>query len=84
MEILSKTTFKEGIVAGVPEGTVVAHKFGQFLSTTNTADGVELHDCGIIYYPDYPYLLCVMTKGNSLDELKNVIKGISKITYENY
>lgn len=42
----------------------------------------ELHDCGIIYYPERPYLLCVMTEGNDLNELAGVIQNISKTVYE--
>jgi len=45
-------------------------------------EGVQLHDCGIVYYPQRPYVICVMTKGRDLDVLKNVIKGISEIVYE--
>lgn len=74
LSLLSETTFSDGIVAGVPAGTSVAHKFGE-----NTD---ELHDCGIVYYPDNPYLLCVMTKGSSFKTLENAIAGISKLSYQ--
>jgi beta-lactamase class A len=69
LDLLSQTTFTSGIAAGVPAGTPVAHKFGE-----NTD---ELHDCGIVYYPDHPYLLCVMTRGNNAVKLESVIQGIS-------
>lgn len=83
--ILSRTTFDDGIVAGLPTNLVVSHKFGEYLAGSNdSVQDVELHDCGIVYYPVNPYFLCVMTKGNNLDELKKVIKNISSLVYQNY
>ena len=79
LELLSKTTFKNGISAGVPGDLTVAHKFGEHVSLPL---GIEFHDCGIIYYPKNPYLLCVMTKGDNVDELIAVISDISKKVYQ--
>jgi beta-lactamase class A len=77
LQILSEIDFKDGLVAGVPDGTKVAQKFGE-RKLENTS---QLHDCGIIYYPYHPYLLCVMTRGNDLKKLGGVISGLSKIVY---
>ena len=84
LNLLSKSTFTDGLVAGVSPGTVVAHKFGYRL-LGNSAPGTpsqELHDCGIIYYPGHPYILCVMTKGNDHKNLRKLIRNISRATYE--
>jgi beta-lactamase class A len=79
LSLLSQSTFTQGIVAGVPPGTVVAHKFGE----SNPGDGtVRLNDCGIVYKPNQPYVLCVMTKGANFDTLANVISRISKTVYQ--
>lgn len=84
LAILSRTTFNDGIVAGVPKSTPVAHKFGQHVTTQNgVIQDIELHDCGIVYNPNTPYLICIMTKGNSIEELKKTIKSISQLAYEN-
>ncbi len=88
LQLLTKTTFNDGLVAGLPTLTpplTVAHKFGE--RTYELANGIveshELHDCGIIYYPGHPYLLCVMTKGNSdYPFLAHVISDISKMAYQ--
>jgi len=83
LSLLSLSTFKDGLVAGLPIGMTIAHKFGEY--TDSLTDGLaidkELHDCGIIYYPDHPYLLCVMTKGNDFPTLAKVIANISKFVY---
>jgi beta-lactamase class A len=85
LEILSKTTFTDGLVSGVPSDTVVSHKYGEhIISQNNIIKEVELHDCGIVYYPKNPYLLCVMTKGIDLDGLKVTIKNISSLIYKDY
>ncbi len=70
-----------GLRDGVPEGVRISHKFGERSSDVNNR---QLHDCGIVYYPHNPYLLCVMTKGKDLQALKNIIAHISKEVYEEF
>lgn len=81
LNLLSQTTFKAGLLAGLPEGMVVAHKFGErgFLNS----NVVQLHDCGIVYVNNNPYLLCVMTRGTDFQQLGRVIADISAIAYRN-
>lgn len=79
LALLSESMFKDGLVAGVPPGVTVAHKFGE----RTLGDGEQqLHDCGIVYAPDHPYILCVMTRGPSIEQLEQVVAGISRIVYE--
>ena len=84
LSILSQATFKDGLVAGLPDGTVVAHKFGEHVTgdASGQATQVELHDCGIVYGQGGPYLLCVMTRGTSLDSVSSLIAGISKMVHD--
>ncbi len=83
LKLLSQTTFNKGLVAGIPEGITVAHKFGEHAVQTQTGEVIqsELHDCGIIYTQNHPYFLCVMTKGKDFAKLEKVISTISKIVY---
>lgn len=79
LDILSKSEFKTGLVSGVPSEVKVSHKFGE---KSDASDGtVQLHDCGIVYYPRHPYLLCVMSKGTNFEQLDDVIANISQITF---
>lgn len=85
LELLSQTSFKDGMVAGVPPDTIVAHKFGEYVVVDNgVQEGVELHDCGIVYFKLSPYFLCIMTQGKDIENLKNVIKNISQLIYQNF
>lgn len=83
LKLLSEAIFKDGLVAGVPASTTVSHKFG--VNDTIAQNGIvtdyQFHDCGIIYYPQDPYILCVMTKGNDQNNLIKTIAGISNIVY---
>lgn len=84
MEFLNQATFKDGIVGGVPADVSVAHKFGQYAASGEGADATsswELSDCGVVYYPNDPYLLCVMAKGAALNSLEQVIQEVSRIAY---
>lgn len=81
LSVMSKSTFDEGLRAGVPSEIVLAHKFGERV----LEDGKrELHDCGIIYYPRNPYLLCVMTKGESFADLEEMLSSISAEVFEEF
>lgn len=83
LKILSLTDYKDGLDAGVPADTVVAHKFGERTNEDQYGNIVnkELHDCGIIYKANSPYFLCVMTKGQDYTKLQTIISDISKMVY---
>ncbi len=82
LEYLSQTTFSQGITAGVPEDIAVSHKFGEAFITQENAEQVHvLHDCGIVYHPEKPYILCVMTKGRNPQQSALSIKRISEAIY---
>lgn len=76
---LAQSSFTHGIVAGVPAGTRVAHKFGEFSEGSNLN---QLHDCGIVYRTNRPYLLCIMTRGNDFNNLAATIAKISKSVWD--
>jgi beta-lactamase class A len=78
LSLLSHTSFTQGLVAGVPQDIVVAHKFGELNLGQHS---YQLHDCGIIYKSQNPYLLCVMTRGSDYDTLARVIAHISNIVW---
>lgn len=80
---LAEAHFKDALAAGVPAGMAVAHKFGitTLPATATTPALPELHDCGIVYYPGHPYILCVMTQGADFPHLESTIKDISAVTY---
>ena len=80
LAILTRTKFYNGLVAGTPINIEISHKFGErrFLETGE----VQLHDCGIVYYSDSPYLLCVMSKGQDLKKLVSFIEEVSTIVFD--
>ena len=80
LRLLSRSRMRHGLVAGVPEGVKVAHKFGVDFDSTR-ADN-ELHDCGVVYAETGHYMLCVMTRGEQTGALAEVIAGISKATWQ--
>jgi beta-lactamase class A len=86
LRLLSETDFSEGIESGVPNSTLVAEKFGEVKMTDSSGVqlGKEINNCGIVYYPDHPYLLCIMTKGegNDIKGLESVVAGVSRIVYQ--
>jgi beta-lactamase class A len=82
LEFLSRSNFKDGIRAGVPDGIVVSSKFGE--RGLIDSDAKQLHDCGIVYRAGSPYLLCVMTKGHDWSAQKSVIKEVSETVYSGY
>lgn len=79
LNLLSQTSFKQGIVAGVPKGIVVSHKFGERAFADSSLD--QLHDCGIVYAPNHPYVICIMTQGYDFAKLAKTIADLSNVAY---
>jgi beta-lactamase class A len=82
LETLSKSNFNYGIKGGLPDKIIVSHKYGERYGLSD--EKKQLHDCGIIYFPGNPYLLCVMTVGDNFNDLSSIIEDISKMIYEEF
>jgi hypothetical protein len=83
LKYLLNPSYVNGLVAGLPNDINVAHKFGErFIDDDSNV--IQLHDCGIVYFPGNPYSICVMTQGHDLRELEDVIAEISKKVYTEF
>jgi beta-lactamase class A len=76
LAILSRQEFREGIPAGVPPGTRVAHKTGWI-------EGVVYHDAAIVYPAGgSSYVLVVLTGGIRPDTAAyHLVRDLSALVY---
>lgn len=79
LDLLTKSSMKDMLAGGVPQDVAVAHKFGEH-STDDTQASVH-NDCGIVYVPERPYILCMFGKGER-DTVRAEMRRISKMVYE--
>jgi beta-lactamase class A len=56
LSYLAQEWFREGVIAGVPSGTTVAHKSGSFSGA--------VHDAAVVWGPAGPYVITVLTDGS--------------------
>jgi beta-lactamase class A len=75
LNLLANTDFNDKIVAGVPNGVVVAHKIG--ISTVDRT----FSDCGIFYVSNRDYLLCVGTEGLDERVANSFMSEVSRAVY---
>ncbi len=86
LSILLKSNFNRGIAASVPDGVLVAHKYGE-RTLEEEMQGIEfvqerqLHDCGIVYVPGAPYIVCIMTKGGDFVVQQKFIAETARYIY---
>jgi beta-lactamase class A len=83
LKLLNNAEFEYGIRSTIPKEVNISHKYGIDAPQTQ-GQGLELHDCGIIYKPSSPYLLCVMTRGQNIQGLSTMIQGISALVYKEF
>jgi beta-lactamase class A len=76
LEILAAQEFNEGVPAGVPAGTRVAHKTGSITKI--------YHDAAIVYPPARkPYVIVVLTRGLADEKLSHrLVADISRRVYQ--
>ena len=77
LSLLSESDFDGGIPAGIPKGVKVANKIGFF-----NMDPESYHDCGIVYVPKKPYMLCVMSSYTTQEDFNVVTSKISETVYD--
>lgn len=78
LSLLSKSIFDEDIEAGVDTNVVVAHKTGNL----ERSDGVDVsNDCGIVYLPKRPYILCILITGEDEVKKSEQMEYLSKMIF---
>lgn len=80
LDILLRSDFDHGIAAGVPQGVMVANKFG--IPPVDDPKSRQLHDCGIVYHKNGNYILCIFTEGAEYAGMEEIIAQISKEVYK--
>jgi beta-lactamase class A len=81
LEYLARDDFRDGILSGVPQGVTVASKFGE-RTLGDHREVKQLHEFGIVYYPQGHYLLGIMTRGHDFTKQKGILRDISRLVYE--
>lgn len=74
LSYLSMTDFNDKLVAGIPNGVTVAHKIG-------VIDPDSYRDCGIVYVPNRPYILCMISHGTE-KQAQQRMKEVSRMVYD--
>lgn len=76
LHLMNETNLSYGLREGVPRNLAVSHKIGVYGANK------EAHDCGIVYLPNNPYILCIMTKNATDSETATkLIENISRTVY---
>ena len=76
LTLLSNTVYGNQIRAGTPQNLLVAHKVG-YNATTG-----DYHDCGIVFLPNHPYILCIMSTRSNVREADRVMSTVSRQVYD--
>ncbi len=86
LDYLSKGVFKDGMIASLPPGLALAGKYGERTVRITDDKGdrtvYQMHEFGIVYYPNHPYLLGVMTRGTDFQKLEKVIRDVARQVYD--
>ncbi len=80
LSMLSESTYKDGLLKNINVDFPVAHKFGERV----IGQSAQLHEVGIFYAGQQPYLLGVMSEGHDLKDLSNLLAQISQIVFMEY
>jgi len=74
LDLLTQTDFHDLLPSGVPSGIPIAHKIG-------LVNGEIYQDCGIVYVPQAPYSLCMVSKSDE-KTAKQRMHTLSKMVYD--
>lgn len=80
LQQLTQTEFNDKLPATIPSSIPVAHKIGEH-TLPNNQEKSTFTDCGIVYLPKRPYLLCVMVEADE-STATSIIASYSKIVFD--
>ncbi len=84
LDLLRRAAYQEGMRQPIPTEVAIASKFGLYFDPDDPERGLQLHECGIVYAHEAPYVLCVMTRSfrQSPKEMALVLGEVSRLVFE--
>lgn len=83
LKVMNQSEFTFGLRAGIPAEVAVSRKFGErtIAGVGDTVHKNELHECGVVYAPSRPFILCVMTEGTDMKQQADRIRRTAAFVY---
>jgi beta-lactamase class A len=86
LRYLARSVFRDGMAAGIPHDVNLASKAGERVIPASDTEGtpsevLQLHEFGIIYHPERPFLLGITARGGDFQDLARVIRDITSLVY---
>lgn len=79
LTMLTKTVFQDKLPGKIPKSIKIAHKIGV---AEHEGKSINIYtDCGIVYVPKRPFILCAMVEATEPDATR-IISDIGKIAYD--
>jgi len=79
LDLMTQSIYRDKIPSKIPPNVKIAHKIGVYEKVD--PDNSTFSDCGIVYVPKRPYILCIMTKGSD-SFAQSTMSSLSKIIYD--
>ena len=82
--LLSQSHYQGALRRFIPEDVTIASKYGYFRNGGTGHEQRQFHECGIVYEPGSPYILCVMTRSDreSQEDLAEIVANVSRIVWQ--
>lgn len=80
LEVMSKSHTTDWIRSTIPSQITFADKIGSY--NVEPESYHVFSDCGIVYYPERPYSICIMVHSNDQEKSVQRIQGVAKMVFE--
>lgn len=82
MTLLVKTENKVGFAVTLSKNLAIANREGIRTFETGGTKMYEIYDCGVIFYPGHPYLLCAAAQSKDGNKLKVFFQSLGELAYK--
>lgn len=84
LNYLKQTHYSGGIRKAIPQQIAFAQKYGtrDEISSDGKYTNFQLHQFGIVYAPQKPFLIGIMTRGATPQVREKIIEDLGKLTYQ--
>jgi beta-lactamase class A len=86
LRYLSRSSARNAMAEGIPPGIALSGKRGEQVFATaedeETPPLLQVHEFGIIYHANRPFLLGFTVRGRDADQINKTIRNLTRLVYE--